>query len=243
MKRNMRVAPMALFLATASAVAVAVAAPPVERPTVSPVLPLTAQVEGKGYAQWSAAWWQWAMSMPVEPYVDPDGRFCDLGQEGPVWFLAGTDGSFDAQRECRIPPGKYLFLPIINMIHQTPLGVKKEGKVASCKELQASAAVNNDHLVSAVVLIDGVLVKNVVSYRVRSEGCFPMYPKLPEDDRYITPVAASDGYWLMIEPLPIGRHTITVGANYGAPGGGYHHMVQNFEYVLQVGMQDGFVMR
>jgi hypothetical protein len=223
--------------------AAAAAAPPVARQSASPVLPLTAQVDGKGYAEWSAVWWQWALSMPVEPYVVPDGRLCDLGQEGPVWFLAGTDGSFDAKRECRIPPGKYLFLPIINMIHQTPLGVKKEGKVASCKQLQASAAVNNDHLVSAVVLIDGVQVRNVASYRVRSEGCFPMYPKLPEDDRYITPVAASDGYWLMIEPLPIGRHTITVGANYGAPEGGYHHMVQNFEYVLQVGMQDGFVTR
>lgn len=241
MKRNMHVALMALCWAMASAAAVA--APPVAVPTVSPVLPLTAQVEGKGYAEWSAAWWQWAMSMPVEPYVIPDGRFCDLGQEGPVWFLAGTDGSFDAKRDCRVPAGKHLFLPVINMFQQTRLGVEKGKKVTSCKQLQASVAVNNDHLVSAVVLIDGVRVKNVASYRVRSNGCFPMYPHLPEDDRYITPTAASDGYWLMIEPLPIGRHTITVGANYGAPEGGYHHMVQNFEYVLMVGMQEGFVVR
>jgi hypothetical protein len=206
-------------------------------------MPVTAKVEGKGYPQWSAAWWQWAMSMPVEPYVIRDGRFCAMGQEGPVWFLAGTDGSFDAERECRVPAGKHLFLPVINRFQQTPLGVEKGRKVMSCEQLQASVAVNNDHLVSAVVLIDGVMVKNVASYRVRSDGCFPMYPELPEDDRYITPVAASDGYWLMIEPLPIGRHTITVGANYGASEGGYHRMVQNFEYVLIVGMQDGFVMR
>lgn len=241
MRRNILVALMALCWAAASAIAVA--APPVAPPVGSPVLPLTAQVDGKGYAQWSAAWWQWAMSMPVEPYVVPDGRICDLGQEGPVWFLAGTDGSFDVKRECRVPVGKHLFLPVINMFRQTPLGVEKGKKVMSCKQLQASVAINNDHLVSAVVLIDGVPVKNVASYRVRSDGCFPTYPKLPEDDRYITPIAASDGYWLMIEPLSIGRHTLTVGANYGAPEGGYHRMVQNFEYMLIVGMADGFVMQ
>jgi hypothetical protein len=207
------------------------------------VLPLTAQVEGKGYAQWSAAWCQWALSLPVEPYLDPDGRFCALGQDGPVWFLAGTDGSFDTRRECRVPLGKHLFLPVINMLQQTPLGVKKGKTVMSCDRLQALVAVNNDYLASAVLLIDGVPVRNVASYRVRSDGCFPMYPDLPEDDRYTTPLAVSDGYWLLIPPLSMGKHTIVVGANYGAPEGGYHRMVQNFEYVLIVGMQDGFAVR
>lgn len=220
----------------------ALAAPP-SAPKQPTVLPLTAQVEGKGYAQLSAQWWQWALSMPVEPYLDPDGRFCAMGQDGPIWFLAGTDGSFDALRECKVPLGKHLFLPVINMIQQTPLGVKKGKTVMSCDRLQASVAVNNDHLASAVVLIDGVVVKNVASYRVRSDGCFPIYPDLPEDDRYITPVAASDGYWLLIPPLPVGRHTIVVGANYGAPEGGFHRMMQNFEYVLWVGMGDGFATR
>ena len=220
----------------------ALAAPPAA-PSQPIVLPLTAQVEGKGYAQLSAAWWQWALSLPVEPYRDPDGRFCEFGQDGPVWFLAGTDGSFDTRRECNVPVDKYLFLPVINMFQQTPLGVKKGKTVMTCDRLQALVAVNNDHLVSAVVLIDGVAVKDVASYRVRSDGCFPMYPDLPEDDRYITPIAASDGYWLLIPPLPIGKHTIMVGASYGAPDGGFHRMVQNFEYVLTVGMHDGFVMR
>lgn len=230
-----------LLLCSAWAGAV-LAAPPTAAPQPS-VLPLTAKVEGKGYAQLSAAWWQWALSMPVEPYRDRDGRFCALGQDGPVWFLAGTDGSFDTRRECRVPLGKHLFLPVINMFQQTLLGVKKGKTVMSCDRLQASIAVNNDHLASAVVLIDGVPVKNVVSYRVRSDGCFPVYPDLPEDDRYITPVAASDGYWLLIPPLSAGKHTIVVGANYGAPKGGYHRMVQNFEYVLIVGMYDGFAMQ
>ncbi len=224
-----------------SPAATSVAPAAVPSPSRVPVMPLSTKVEG-GYRELSAAWWQWAMSLPLEPYLDPDGRYCELGQKGAVWFLAGTDGSFDAHRQCRIPTGKYLFLPIINMIHQTPLGVKKDGKVMSCKTLQGSAAVNNDHLVSAVVLIDGVSVKNPATYRARSNGCFPLYPDL-KDDRYLTPIAASDGYWLMIEPLPPGRHTITVGANYGAPEGGYHRMVQNFEYVLLVGMQEGYVTR
>lgn len=237
MNKATQAALFALCLAAASGPAFA--APPAP----SPVLPLTAQVEGKGYAHWSAAWWQWALSVPVEPYLDRDGRFCELGQAGPVWFLAGTDGSFDVRRECNVPLGKHLFLPVINMFQQTPLGVKKGKVVASCKQLQASVAVNNDHLVSAVVLVDGVAVKNVAAYRVRSDGCFRMYPDLPEDDEYLTPIAASDGYWLLIPPLSAGKHTIVVGANYGAPKGGFHRMVQNFEYVLWVGMGDGFAAR
>ena len=213
-------------------------------PVVSPVLPLTAKVEGRGYAELSADWWRWANAMPIAPYLDRDGRFCALGQDGPVWFLAGTDGSFDAKRECHVPAGKHVFLPVINMYRQTPRGVDKQTRrVQSCAELQGSVSVNNDHLLSAVVLIDGVQVRQVGDYRVRSAGCFKVWPDLPEDDRYYTPVAASDGYWLLLPPLPVGRHTVVVGANYGAPEGDFGKMVQNFEYVLIVGMGEGYALR
>ena len=53
-------------------------------------LPLVTQVEGEGYPELTARWWQWAMAAPVEPYLDPDGRLCAMNQDGPVWFLAGT---------------------------------------------------------------------------------------------------------------------------------------------------------
>ena len=40
----------------------------------------------------------------------------------------------------------------------------------------------------------------------------------------------------MLKPLAPGRHTVSIGANYGASNGdGYGDMQQNFEYVLDVG--------
>lgn len=200
------------------------------------VLPLAAEVEGRGYAELTHAWWQWAMAVPVEPYLDPDGRFCELGQQGPVWFLAGTDGSSDVQRQCRVPADTHLLLPVINKIHSTALGARQGAKVRTCDELRTLAAVDDEKLLSAVVLIDGVRVNDLVSYRVRSDGCFKLYPAMADDDRFVAPTAASDGYWVLIPPLARGRHTIVVGANYGPEDSPIGNMVQNFEYVLFVGM-------
>jgi len=231
--------------ATPDSPPVAAAASPAAPPAAasSPVLPIGAKVEGLGYPELTAKWWQWAQSAVIEPYLDPDGRLCDMGQDGPVWFLAGTDGSFVAQRECVVPEGKHLLLPIINMIIHTPYRVRPGVEVATCDELKADIAVNNDHLVSAVVMIDGVLVDDPRRYRVRSNGCFPLHAQPIDEEGVVMPSAASDGYWLLVAPLPRGRHTISVGANYGAKSGGYHRMTQNFEYVLYIGDRTNFAVR
>jgi hypothetical protein len=172
----------------------------------------------------------------IPPYKDPDGRLCDLGQSGPVWFLAGTDGKFDANRECVVPKDKHLFLPVINSIHYSPR-TRDRSRIPSCKELQDGAAVNNDNLVSAVVFIDDVQVDEIRTFRVRSKGCFQLFaddPKDPDDQKIM---AASDGYWLLIAPLSAGRHTIRVGANYGSRERAFGHMIQNFEYEIWVGSE------
>jgi hypothetical protein len=187
----------------------------------------TGPVDGVGVGEWTARWWRWALNQPVPPYLDPDGRLCELGQDGPVWFLAGTNGRFRPKRECHIPDGKYLLVPVINMVYWQRDATEPR---LSCDALQASAAVNNDHLRSAVALLDDKPVGDVRLFRVRSEGCFPMDPDDPA-----SLLAAADGYWLMIRPLSRGRHTLVVGANYGDSEEDYAGMHQNFEYVLDVG--------
>lgn len=185
-------------------------------------------VEGVPLAEWTARWWRWADDQSVAPYLDPDGRYCQLGQSGPVWFLAGTNGEFQPRRECVVPEGKHLLVPVINMISY---GIY-EGD--TCGSLQDDAAVNNDHLLSAVVVLDGQPVGDVRERRVTSAGCFRMDP---DDDS--STLAAADGYWLLIKPLPRGRHTLSVGANYDTrQGGAYSGMQQTFDYVLHVGGRD-----
>ena len=50
----------------------------------------------------SAEWWQWVYSIPQpyatdtaisNPLFDPTGASCMVGQQGSVWFLAGTNGA------------------------------------------------------------------------------------------------------------------------------------------------------
>lgn len=200
------------------------------------LLPPDARVGKESFGELTARWWQWAERMPIAPFLDPDGRLCELDQEGPVWFLAGTDGSYNARRKCIIPSGRHILVPIINMRYSNVRQHDGKPLPLPCKVLQESVAVNNDRLGSAVVLIDGVSVTDVARYRVRSGGCFP----LDAGDEQ-SPSTAADGYWLLIKPLTPGIHTLSIGANYAADDTGYGHMVQNFEYALHVGGRTDFL--
>jgi hypothetical protein len=194
-------------------------------------------VDGITYPRLIAEWWQWAYALPLAPYLDPDGSLCELGQNGPVWFLAGTDGSFDARRECDVPVGKHLFVPIINVAQNLAVSrhpMDPAGERDSCGQLESGLHLRDEQLVDVTVLLDGVRVEDLREHHVASDGCFPLYPDVV-DDRGPVPMAASDGYWLLIEPLAAGRHTLTVKANYQGFGGSEQGMIQNFEYILWVG--------
>ena len=56
------------------------------------VFPVDAKPYGKSYAEWSAIWWQWLLSIPKDtsPAGDTTGKNCGTNQQGPIWFLAGT---------------------------------------------------------------------------------------------------------------------------------------------------------
>ena len=70
---------------------------------------------GIPYTEWTARWWQWALSIPdkVNPISDLTGEHCSEGQKGPVWFLGGTWGG-SAERTCTIPAGKAILWAPIN---------------------------------------------------------------------------------------------------------------------------------
>jgi hypothetical protein len=86
-------------------------------------------VLGKTIGEWSVEWWKWALAIPTSenPMLDPTGANCHLGQQGPVWFLAGVWGGGTAERSCSVPTGKYIFFSIANVIWiQTPEDDKLE---------------------------------------------------------------------------------------------------------------------
>jgi hypothetical protein len=84
------------------------------------------------YERLSSRWTQWAMSNPwsTGPINDPTGAACAMGQDGPVWFLAGTSGG-DAVRECTVPSLQPIFFPLVNYFNTPPnqyVDSKKEEK-------------------------------------------------------------------------------------------------------------------
>ena len=173
---------------------------------------------GRSYGEWGAKWWQWAYSIPASkhPILDQDGHSSHEGQGGPVWFLAATYGEgkhVHAQRNCAMPAGRAIFIPILNACFNN----KQHGKEKT--ELDLLEMARND-IDSAVVLeasVDGENIRNLHDYRAESplfsahapaETSRPAAGGLPALTGETKAVA--DGYWLLIEPLPVGPHTIHI---------------------------------
>lgn len=179
------------------------------------ILPPQSLPHGKTYGEWTAAWWQWALSVPADrsPLTDMTGQFGAEGQSGSVWFLAGTFGN-SVERWYTIPHGKTLFLPVFVWIFGsgafdcTP---SVPGVPCDVPSLTATAAFNTEAATVLEVLIDGVPVQNLRDYRASSPGAFSItYPEnsvtgLPAGTYY---PQVADGYWLMLAPLSSGQHTI-----------------------------------
>ncbi len=182
------------------------------------ILPPDSKPLGLSYGQWSARWWQWVLSMPADANPLTDTAACSAGQSGQVWFLGGTFTATPpdpdvpevvigkAERECIVPSGTFLFFPILNAEASTA-----EGNGETADELRAVAEFLMDHAVDLEATIDGTPVQALDRYRAQSPGF--TYGPLPENNLFALPegttsLAVSDGFFLMLAPLPVGEHTI-----------------------------------
>ncbi len=190
------------------------------------VIPINSKPHGLSYGEWSARWWDWALSIPpsMNPLLDPSGAFCTQGQSGRVWFLAETFGG-SAIRTCAVPAGTMLFFPILNGAFGSGLGdcpPGNPGAGCSVPTLRAAAAANVDPPVTLLVSIDGVPLTGLSAYRATS----PVFSYTVTSDNVVGLLAGtyspvvSDGYWMMLAPLSAGAHTIFIkGISYIPPSG------------------------
>lgn len=170
------------------------------------VLPPHSKAFGKTYGQWAAKWWQWAFSIPMDsnPLLDETGEFCDEGQHGKVWFLAGNFGGV-TERTCHVPHGKALFFPIINAAFWVP----EDGATEEAVRAGANAVI--DGAADLEVTIDGRPLTDLLDYRAESPAFVLPGDELLVDlgfepgDRYPT---VADGYWVLLAPLSKGEHEI-----------------------------------
>jgi hypothetical protein len=205
-----------LMLTLALTLTVAVLAPPVSAEAANEnqgVLPVNSNSHGRSYGEWSAAWWQWVLSIPtpVNPLLDETGANCAEGQSGHVWFLAGViNVSGTATRHCTIPSGTALFFPVLNSecstVEAPPFFGRNETELRSCV-----------HAFSFPVLhasLDGVPLANLASYEIDS----PLFTfTLPEENVLgipnapLTGMSVGNGVYLLLAPLSVGEHTLNFG--------------------------------
>ncbi len=184
---------------------------------------------GRTYSEWSAAWWQWAFSIPVASHPLFDNGDCSVGQSGPVWFLGGKfcqtgqtcPGS--AIRSCSVPAGKALFFPLSNVEDSAPeepnwgcgnsLPPLVGGTIA---EMRSCAAFYVDQVVGLEADLDGKNIGNLKDLRVTSVQFDVTWPadnvlnaigEGPFSAGTYSPVV-DDGYYIMLAPLSAGSHTL-----------------------------------
>ena len=181
------------------------------------------------FKELSAKWQQWALSIPtlINPQLDTTGENCMVGQRGSVWFLAGIFGGGSATRRCAVPEGTLLFFPVINSVNFDTPNVCGQGRDSfSVKELRALSAGFIDGATNLSVKVDGKTSKHV--RRVRSQ-IFEI--ALPEDNVFDAPCtglgnvpvgiyspAVDDGFYVGLEPLKVGDHTLHIHAENPSAG-------------------------
>lgn len=186
------------------------------------LVPPEDSVAGHSQAEWSRRWWQWAGSFEQQrsPIADQTGEFCMLKQQGNVWFLAGTYGTRRTVRACTVPRDKYLFFPLINYVVMPPAD-----RPIPCGAAVTQAAYSTQPAFNLVLDLDGERFADLEAHRQATPGCFDMGEKAEPRTR-IYPSAAN-GYYIMLRPLPPGRHTLNF-------GGALPSMLQAVTYTLNV---------
>jgi hypothetical protein len=195
-------------------------------------------VFSKTFSEWDVEWQQWTYSIPVANHPLFDNGDCSVGQSGMVWFLGGkycqnnssTCSYSNVQRSCTVPRGKYLYFPIQN------------GEDSAIEESVAEHPGDPNYQqigimrqgwdpwlyppVSEFAIIDGVPVRNLMDYSVESsvfgftipddnllKALYPPPNNNFEAGTYYP--AVDDGQYLMLAPLPPGKHVIHFGAGWG----------------------------
>lgn len=212
----------------------------------------------------TARWWQWAFSIPssVHPLTfketDPTGSgYCMVGQEGEAWYLGGIFKVIDVaaarkkaqfkgngeivpveiERECTIPLGKTLLIPVLNAecntAEEIALGsdvpsdlFEKTRYLRNCAKSLADA-VDKESAAAYFGPVDsgGAWSQDPVTVR-RTHTVLPFsitYSPdnilssncggIPDDDFLCAPnpnpsLAQVDGYWAQVRPPKAGTYKL-----------------------------------
>ena len=181
------------------------------------------KIAGKSIAEWTGAWWSWLLTTPLhrDPALDERGEHCGVGQDGPVWFLAGAYGDVPMKRRCKVPEGKYVLFPMQTaLIKPNP-----EQTQVDCNYSRDKAARVAESVLGLYASVDGAPVTAPERFRERTSACF-------DPDGTGRALSAQDGHWIMLSPLSPGRHILRYGRD---EKGGRENT--DISYILEVGKE------
>lgn len=186
---------------------------------------------GLSFGEWTARWWQWAVSSPIDvnPIVDETGRYASTNQKGPVWFLAGTPGENKVPiRECAVPLGKALLFPVINY----EINQLEDPNLRTEHAMVKHVVEDINDIVNKEAIVDG---KMIPTYRVQSSPKVFDLDVCKDNWLDISPgliKAAADGYWVFLKPLDIGKHDIYF---HGSCSGGIRNSTARYKVTVSEG--------
>jgi hypothetical protein len=173
---------------------------------------------GQTYAEWGATWWKWLYETPAEnhPILDTTGANCAVGQPatGP-FYLVGAFGGTET-RDCTVPADRPLFFPIGNFSGDN-CGVPMEDQLTDEQIIEfANSAIDFEGM---SLTIDDTVVGDTpedfaayrtdateYSYDVPAEGS--LYAFSGSDFTGHCEPSYASGYWIMLEPLSAGHHSL-----------------------------------
>ena len=192
---------------------------------------------GRTYSEWSAAWQQWALSIPVAHHPLFDNDDCSVGQSGPVWFLGGkfcaidnhNCGTSNVVRSCTVPAGTALHVAVVNAEWSV---LEMNDPKVQIADLRSLAAGWIDASTNVWLTLDGVKVPHLKSnFRVQS----PAFPFTIPDDNLFNAVGegpytggayfpgVDDGVYVMLSPLRPGPHQVH-----------FHTYVPSYNFTLDI---------
>lgn len=199
------------------------AAPPAS--AVNPhVVPLNATYRGKTYREWAVSFWQWALALPLaplpHPFNDCSNRPISAGQTGNVWYWsAPTAAPLTCNQSATIiPAGTSIFLSILN-VEASSLDAPPFYALKGADQLSIAQSFAND-IQDLFCTIDGAPVTNVAAYRTTTDQ-FAFSAPTPWifNNTGGKGTSVADGYYLLLEPLSAGPHTIHYGGRFHFPAG------------------------
>jgi len=168
--------------------------------------------------KWLERYWIWLASIPKD--VHPrggTGENCGTDQVGPVWYLdLPVDRPMKQTRYCEIPEDKAIFVPVlVSQCDKTVASVHNYEGYIDCAKKDNENGNMKFH-------IDG---KPLLEINPTSEEHYSLYRTLSDlfnmtwiENNVVGadpgPVeAASDGYFVIVQPLPLGDHQMYIESN------------------------------